>query len=406
MDDTQPHTNIRQARWRSILLACVVVMAVILVGWMLRATSVFVVPIVFSVFLALLVAPVDRWGTEHAPDKFRWLGHVASMGTILLTLLVFIGCIWLAAQQVVERFPLSSDEAGGLLPSFGAEVSTATGPAPSAPDQSTPGDASAAPSAGATAAEGSNGILSRLVDLFGSSGTSLANRLADWAAGHATAILGAAGTTLGAAVLVFFLTLMMLIESPRWQKKVATLSSEPSRQDTRESVGVIADRLRRYLWARTILGVLTAFLYVAWLWIFGVDLLIVWGLLAFLLNFIPTFGSLVAGILPVIYAFVQKDFGTAVAVGAGILVIEQIMGNYVDPRVQGRQVSLSPLVVLIALLFWTWLWGIAGAFLAVPVTIAIATIAAHVGPLRPLGLLLSNETDAEGLDRMASRRNR
>jgi AI-2 transport protein TqsA len=164
---------------------------------------------------------------------------------------------------------------------------------------------------------------------------------------------------------------------------------------------IIADRLRRYLLARTILGVITAALNVAWLWIFGVDLLVVWALLAFLLNYIPTLGSLIAGLLSVAYAFVQKDFGTALAVDTGIFVIEQVMGNYVDPRVQGRQVSLSSVVVLITLLVWGWIWGIAGAILAVPITVAGMIICAHVRPLRPFALMLSNARDMEGLDRQA-----
>jgi AI-2 transport protein TqsA len=246
--------------------------------------------------------------------------------------------------------------------------------------------------------------LSRLGGLFDSAGSSLSNRLTDWVADHAATILNAAGTTLGALVLVFFLTLLMLIEAPRWREKVAGIPSGPSRQDVMQSLGVIGVRLRRYLLARTILGVVTAILYVTWLWIFGIDLLIVWGLLALLLNYIPTVGSLIAGILPVAYAFVQKDFGTSVAVGVGLLGIEQIMGNFVDPRVQGRQVQLSPLVVLVALMYWSWTWGIAGAFLAVPVTIALTVIAAHVEPLRPVALLLSKETDSEGNDRMSSHR--
>ena len=167
------------------------------------------------------------------------------------------------------------------------------------------------------------------------------------------------------------------------------------------SIGIIAVRLRRYLLARAILGLITALLYAAWLWIFSVDLLVVWALLAFLLNFIPTLGSLIAGALPVLYAFVQKDAGTALAVGAGIFVIEQVMGNYVDPRVQGRQVSLSSLVVLITLLVWGWMWGVAGAILAVPITIAAMIICAHIPRLRPFALMLSNAADMEGLDRQA-----
>ncbi|SDY53531.1 AI-2E family transporter [Citreimonas salinaria] len=408
MDKTGiPSQPDEKARWRSMLLGCVAVMTVILLGWMLRAAAIFFVPVVFSIFLALLVAPVDRWGTKRAPDRFPWLGHVAAMGTILLALLVFLGSVWFASQQVVERFPLGSGETTELLPSLGeedddAELAPAAG-APQPETGSSPQDDTAADApADDTTGTGSDEILSRFGELFGVAGGSLSTRLAEWASSYATTVLSAAGTTLGAAVLVFFLTLMMLIEGPRWPKKFAYESHGSSKQGVVETARTIAQRLRGFLWARTIMGVMTAFLYVVWLWIFGIDLLIVWALLTFFLSFIPTLGSLIAGILPVLYALAQKDLGTAVFVGIGLLVIEQIMGNYVDPRVQGRKVSLSPLVVLIALLLWGWMWGIAGAVLAVPMTIAIAIISAHFEPLRPLALILSNKTEPEGIDRVAT----
>ncbi len=226
--------------------------------------------------------------------------------------------------------------------------------------------------------------------------------LGSWASGIAVKILSTASSALFATVLVIFLTLIMLIEAPRWRQKLACVVDGPARRDVSESAAVIASLLRRYLVARTILGVLTAILYVTWLWIFGVDLLVVWALLTFVLNYIPTLGSLISGALPVLYAVVQKDPGTAVIVGIGIFAIEQVMGNYVDPRVQGRQVSLSSLVVLITLLVWGWIWGIAGAILAVPITIAAMIICAHVPSLRPFALMLSDESDFEGLDRQAS----
>lgn len=404
MSDPDTSRPDEKKRWRSMLLACVAVMAAILVGWMLRATAVVVVPVVFSIFLALLVAPVDRWGTERAPDKFPWLGHIAAMGTIVLALLVFLGSVWFASQQVVERFPFGSGEGTGLLPSLGESdaASLPTTGAAQPETGSSPENGTAADITASATENSSEGFLSRLRDLFGVAGGSLSTRLAEWASGYATTVLSAAGTTLGAAVLVFFLTLMMLIEGPRWPKKIFNAFDGSTRSGLSNATTAIAERLRGYLWARTIMGLMTAILYVVWLWIFGIDLLFVWALLTFFLNFIPTLGSLIAGILPVLYALVQKDFGTALIVGAGILVIEQIMGNYVDPRVQGRKVSLSPLVVLIALLLWGWIWGIAGAVLAVPMTITIAIISAHLEPLRPLALILSNETEPEGVDRVAT----
>jgi AI-2 transport protein TqsA len=237
-------------------------------------------------------------------------------------------------------------------------------------------------------------MASRAIDSFGST-------ILGQVSGIVKAVVTTTGSVLAGIVLVFFLTLLMLIEAPLWRKKLSSIASSYTAQDTEDTLNVVAYRLRRYLLTRTVLGLLTALLYVLWLWIFGVDLLLVWFLLTFLLNYIPTIGSLISGGLAIIYAYVQKDFGSATLVAAGLLAIEQIMGNYIDPRVQGRQVSVSPLIILFVLLLWGWIWGVAGALLAVPITIAVIIISAHVAPLRPLGLLLSNEKDMDGLDRIA-----
>lgn len=149
---------------------------------------------------------------------------------------------------------------------------------------------------------------------------------------------------------------------------------------------------------RVVLGLATSALYCAWLWLFDVDLIVVWALVSFLLNFIPTIGSIVAGSVIVLYTFITRDLGTAAAVGAGILVIEQIMGNYVDPKLAGRSIALSPLVVMVALIFWGWVWGIAGALLAVPMTTVLVVIGAHIPATRPLALLLTDRTSMKGLD--------
>jgi AI-2 transport protein TqsA len=81
-----------------------------------------------------------------------------------------------------------------------------------------------------------------------------------------------------------------------------------------------------------------------------------------------------------------------------LIVIEQVIGNWIDPRMQGNQVALSPLVILIAVVFWGWLWGVAGAFLGTPMTLAIMILCNHVAVLRPIAVLLSNQGGAKDLD--------
>jgi AI-2 transport protein TqsA len=276
----------------------------------------------------------------------------------------FVGSILIAAQQVTNQLPQDASGWNALVPE-----------------------------AGAADLQDATGLLPRVASIIASAGDSFLGRMAEWTVGYASTILGMTGTVLGGAVFVFFLTLMMLVEAPSWRDKLLHLAAPDSEDDALSAVREIAQRLRRYLLVRTVMGAVTALLYAGWLWLFGVELLFVWGLLAFVLNYIPTIGSLVAGIAPVIYAFLTRDPGTALFVGGGILVIEQVMGNYVDPRVQGSQVSISPLVVLVVLLFWVWIWGIAGAVLAVPITIAILIVSGHVTAMRPLAILLGDDPD-------------
>jgi AI-2 transport protein TqsA len=391
---------------RKVALWLLAIIAVILLGWALRATGAVIVPLVFSLLIALMVAPVDALVARVMPRGLKWLGHVAAMGVIVVVLGVFAGGIWIAAQRVVAQFPEISEELASMASLEGAMEQIAGEDGQSAPEPAPRGETAtggASDDEGLLTERGARIDLSQLVDRFRGAGGEIGSRLADWAASYATTILSSAGSAFGALVLVFFFVLLMLIEAPVWRQKVARVFSGGDEASLVDSVTVIARQMRRYLLVRVILGLVTAGLYAGWLWIFDVDLLLVWALLAFLLNFVPTLGSLVAGVLPVIYALVQKDFSTVVVIGAGILVIEQVMGNYVDPRVQGRQLSLSPLVILAVILIWGWIWGVAGVLLAVPVTMALVVVCAHVPRLRPVALFLSDERSFSGLDRMASR---
>jgi AI-2 transport protein TqsA len=355
---------------RRPVLWLLTVIVVILSGWALRATATVMVPVVLSLFLALLVYPVDRLASERLPSWLGWLGHALALCVVLLVLLGFAGCLWLAAGQLIDRF--EGADYRELLPSM---------------DVFEEGEA-----------DTEGGSMFR--EVYSQATESLASAMVESIPGFAQNVLNMAGTTLAGLILVLFLTLMMLIEAPRWRAKLETAASKRASRDLENSMVVIADRLRRYLLTRVVVGLLTAALYVGWLWIFDLDLLLVWGLLAFLLNFIPTFGSMIAGVLVVAYAFAQKDPGTAFLIGTGIFAIEQVMGNFVDPRLQGRQVSVSPLVILVVLVLWSWIWGVVGALLAVPIVVAVVILFSHIHALRPVALFLSNECTMEDLDRM------
>lgn len=385
---------------RTILL---VIVALVLAGWALRAMSSVFVPLVASIMIALAVMPVRNWVQRRVSRKFGWLGVVAAMTLLLLVIGLFFGALWLAAQQVIAQVPGGTEQIAQVIeqamPQEGTEAQGGTEAQPSQDNAGSslplglpsgvaePGASGQVPQAGqGSAGESADGLASR----FGDTLVSVLTRVAK-------ILLGSAVGIVSALVVIFFLTLLILIESRDWGRKISTITHWRTEWRLTESAEVIAQKVRAYLLIRGVLGLATAALYGLWLWFFGAGLIFVWALLTFLLNFIPTVGSIIAGLLPVIYVVATQDLGTAVAVGAGLLVIEQVMGNFVDPKVSGNRISVSPLVVLVGLLFWSWIWGIPGALLAAPVTVALVVLGAHVPILRPWALLLSDRTDMEGL---------
>ncbi|MBB3711933.1 AI-2 transport protein TqsA [Limimaricola variabilis] len=431
MSDKAPEPEARRLLPRGLAhpaLGMLGVITLVLVGWALHVMQPVFLPIVFAFFLALLLSPVDARVTSWAGGR-AWVGHLAAMTLLALVLAAFMGALWISAQQFLARFPAEQaseaveqlsgggDNAGSAeqgdgtaqdVPDEDAEpaeetatgeaAAGATGAAVESAIQATPGAGlnpsdAPDPSQGGAAA---TGLVEQIRGLAGSGG--FGGTLMERASGLATTVISTISAIALALVLIFFLTLLMLSEAPRWYSKLGAMLRPDKRAEVSGAVDLVAEKTRSYLWVRFILGIVTALLYVGWLWIFGLDLLIVWALLTFVFNFVPSIGSLISGILPVVYAFATRDPWTAVMVGAGVLAIEQVMGNYIDPRVQGRHLSISALVILCALLFWGWVWGVAGAILAVPITMVVMVACAHVPGLRWIALGLSDETDYAGVD--------
>ena len=135
-----------------------------------------------------------------------------------------------------------------------------------------------------------------------------------------------------------------------------------------EQIETAAREVQKYLLVKTVTSFVAAVGIGVWLVIFKVDFAILLAVLAFLLHFIPNLGSAIAMVPGILVALLQHGPGTAVAVTIGYLVINGIVGNVVEPKVLGRTLGLSPLVVLLAMVFWGWLWGPIGALLSVPLT--------------------------------------
>jgi predicted PurR-regulated permease PerM len=157
-------------------------------------------------------------------------------------------------------------------------------------------------------------------------------------------------------------------------------------------VNSIENQVQHYLLMKTFISLLTGIIGGLIVWVGGIDFVIFSGLLIFILNFIPNFGSVVATSFPIIIGLIKYGFSIRILIIAGALTLTQmIMGNLFEPKIMGERLNLSPIVILVSLIFWGWIWGIIGMILAVPITSALKIIFTNIGPLKPISDLISAE---------------
>ena len=190
------------------------------------------------------------------------------------------------------------------------------------------------------------------------------------------------------AFMISLIVVFMLLEGVWLPTKFRVAFGEYS--DTVQQLSRAATQVQRYLAVKTIISLATGVLIAIWTAIVGLDFALVWGLLAFLLNFIPTIGSLIAAVPAVLLALVQLGPGAALAVGLGFLVVNVTFGSIIDPHVMGRTLGLSTLVVFLSLVFWGWVLGTVGMLLSVPLTMIIKIILESSETTKPIAIMLDN----------------
>jgi len=146
-----------------------------------------------------------------------------------------------------------------------------------------------------------------------------------------------------------------------------------------------------YLAIKTVVSLGTGIIIGTWLYVMGIDHFMLWAVLAFMLNFIPNIGSIIAAVPAVLIAFVQYGIASAGFVALGFLLVNTIMGNMVEPRLMGKGMGLSTLVVFLSLIFWGWLLGTVGMLLSVPLTMVVKIALESREESRWLAVLLSSE---------------
>ncbi|RLD51892.1 MAG: hypothetical protein DRJ05_17965 [Bacteroidetes bacterium] len=208
-----------------------------------------------------------------------------------------------------------------------------------------------------------------------------------------TNMAGELGGLLGNMAIVVFIVVFILLELNSFAVKTIALVDTPAQ--SLQYLSKIGNSIRHYLAIKTLVSILTGFLVWIGLLIIGVDYAIMWALIAFLLNFIPNIGSIIAMVPAFLFALVQIGFAGAAWTLGLFLFVNTIVGNVIEPRVMGKGLGLSTLVVFISLIFWGFLLGTVGMFLSVPLTMVAKIMLEQKESTRWIAVLLGTQKEAE-----------
>jgi predicted PurR-regulated permease PerM len=326
------------------------VIAFVLTLSALRLSQAVVAPLVMAAFMVVVLWPIQARLQQRMP---RIVATLLTLLIVLLGMVAFGLLFGWSVRQVAEQGPQLSGRFQELSGTLRALLSGFGLPAPAWLQGTQP----------------------------------LGERLSEFAPGAARW----AYETAFALSLVIVYTGLGLYEVPDFEKKIRMHFARDRGDDMIAIAMRIAEKVRRFLVGVIISGTINAFAMIAFCLAVGLDLALLWGAIAFLLNFVMGIGPVIAVAPPVLYSVLQFDgLQRPLIVLLGVGTIQFLVNNVVEPKVEGRVVSLSPVLVLFLVLLWGWLWGGFGALLAVPITVAVVIVAAHFESSRWIAILLAD----------------
>ena len=330
-------------------LACLVV-----VVFGLRAAAAILVPATLALFLAVLSLPVMSF-----LRRWRVPSGLAIVIPVLLNVAVVGLLVAMASQSVSEfqtRIPTYARELQQLQTSWFAAIESRTDIVMS------------------------DYVTSDLIDPVA---------VVDFA----RSAVGRVAQFVSMTVLVFLLMAFMLSEASVFPDKFHHILGDSVREERR--LAKVVTEIQTYLGIKTAVSLATGFLLGVWAYVMQLDFPVLLGLIAFILNYVPTVGSIIAALPAVLLSLILVGtFGHAVLVGMGYVVVNTLLGNILEPNLMGRRLNLSTLVVILSLLFWGWAWGPLGALLSVPLTVVVKIWLENTRDLRWVAVLLDKSAPA------------
>lgn len=317
----------------------------------LKTAATIVMPLAFGLFLTALFWPLQKRLQRRIPAGF------ALIMILLLFLSIFSAFTWgltYCAERMVEAWPKYQPRMEQILQKWETRATELGILAPS------PAAEQGVSRNGQIASAAAKRILPKLVGM---------------------------AESIGLGVLVIAIMALTLLELGSFRAKLEQIGGNAPR--LLDASYDISRLFLRYFLARSAIAAIQGITTGLFAWAVGLDLAIIWGVSSALLNYIPTIGSILAVFPPGLFAIVQYDSpAAAVGIILGLSLIQLVLGNYVDPRVEGKYLHLSPLVVLLSIMSWGWIWGIPGALIGVPMTIAIVLISNRFRRAKWLAVLL------------------
>lgn len=199
-----------------------------------------------------------------------------------------------------------------------------------------------------------------------------------WLVRAAQEITGRVNTTMSFWLVVLVYVVLGLLEVDDIARKVGVMKNRGVAHVLRVGSAATAAKLRRYMIVRTLMSLMTGALVWVAATLMGLQLAPEWGVIAFVLNYIPFIGPFIATMFPTLFALAQfASWQEALVLFACLNIIQFVIGSYIEPRLAGSLLAISPFIVLFAVFFWTFLWGLGGAFIGVPITIGVLTFCAQ-----------------------------
>jgi AI-2 transport protein TqsA len=330
------------------------ILAFIAVGAVLALLRPVLLPFALAVFLSFLFKPVLLFCAKK---------HIPSAVGILLVVLIMAGVLFGLSMIVVS----SVDAFIGALPRYADRLNALV--------------AGTTDTARQLAVElGMNPADVRITDAIS------AGALTEFISSS----IGSLFTLLGNGFLILLFLIFILSGSGELSRKFAQAFADEHAERASVVIENIDARVRQYMVTKTLVSLLTGATSAIILTIIGVDFALLWGFLTFLLNFIPNIGSLFGTVFPVTIALLQFDSPARAIIALVLLVLSQnLIGNILEPKIMAFSLNLSPLLILVALMFWGWLWGVMGMILAVPIMSTIKIICEQVESLKPIAIFMS-----------------